>query len=349
MFGSFANVLIYRLPLRLSIVKPASFCPACNHKLGFWEKIPIFSYVFLQGRCFHCDTRIDIRYLNVELLVSLCSIPFIYKLVFVPIRAFVEVGMLLPECLKSIFSFLFILVFLVIAIAVAVIDNDSARIPHSLSYSGIIFAIFFAKIFLTVPFIESFANLGLILVFFDAFNHFANKIIYKKFALPICPSALTLRFKFLEKYISFIYISLFTFMLILFFGAHFIGLKILLCYLGFAYFINEIVFDFYLFRFYSPKLIHEQEEENKIYDKNSEFFSSAEFKPSELKNAWGGGDTIMIAFIAMIGGIECSLLSVAVAFSALLIFRALTKDKSKTVRLGPALALAVFVAIILRV
>jgi prepilin signal peptidase PulO-like enzyme (type II secretory pathway) len=57
----------------------------------------------------------------------------------------------------------------------------------------------------------------------------------------------------------------------------------------------------------------------------------------------------MIAFIAMIGGIECSLLSVAVAFSALLIFRALTKDKSKTVRLGPALALAVFVAIILRV
>jgi hypothetical protein len=138
-------------------------------------------------------------------------------------------------------------------------------------------------------------------------------------------------------------------MLILFFGAHFMGLKILFCYLGFAYFINEIVFDFYLFRFYSPKLIYEQEEENKIYDKNSEFFSSAEFKPSELKNAWGGGDTIMIAFIAMIGGIECSLLSVAIAFSALLIFRALTKDKSKTVRLGPALALAVFVAIILRV
>ena len=86
--------------------------------------------------------------------MSLCSIPFIYKLVFVPIRAFVEVGMLLPECLKSIFSFLFILVFLVIAIAVAVIDNDSARIPHSLSYSGIIFAIFFAKFFLAVPFID---------------------------------------------------------------------------------------------------------------------------------------------------------------------------------------------------
>lgn len=303
----------------------------------------------MQGRCFHCDSKIGVRYLFIELLVSLSAIPFIYKLVFIPTRAFAEVGILLPEYLKNLFCFLFILIFLSIAIAIAAIDYESERIPHSLSYSGIIFAIFFAKFILEVPFIQSFADLGLILVFFDAFNHFANKIIYKELALPICPSALTFRFKSLEKYISYIYVFIFGLILVLFLRAEIFNLKILLCYLGFAYFINEIIFDFYLFRLYSPKLIHEQEEENQKYDKNSSFFADVEFKPSELKNAWGGGDTMMIAFITMIAGIERSLLSVAIAFSALLIFRVLTKNKSGTVRLGPALALAVFVAIILRV
>ncbi|HIU40836.1 MAG TPA: prepilin peptidase, partial [Candidatus Aphodocola excrementigallinarum] len=53
-FGSFYNVVGYRLPNNMSIVFPASHCPKCNHKLKFYELIPVFSYMFLKGKCKAC-------------------------------------------------------------------------------------------------------------------------------------------------------------------------------------------------------------------------------------------------------------------------------------------------------
>src|SRR5215510_12723128 len=67
LFGSFANVCIYRLPQRLSIVFPGSHCPCCQEALHPWHNMPVLSYVLLGGRCAICKTAISPRYPLVEL------------------------------------------------------------------------------------------------------------------------------------------------------------------------------------------------------------------------------------------------------------------------------------------
>jgi leader peptidase (prepilin peptidase)/N-methyltransferase len=65
--GSFANVLIHRLPREESIVSPPSRCPKCGHRLRPWENIPVLSWFLLGGRCRECRERISLRYPLVEL------------------------------------------------------------------------------------------------------------------------------------------------------------------------------------------------------------------------------------------------------------------------------------------
>jgi leader peptidase (prepilin peptidase) / N-methyltransferase len=68
--GSFANMLIHRLPISENIVYKRSFCPKCQHPLSAWALIPILSYLFLLGKCHYCKARIPIRYLICEILSS---------------------------------------------------------------------------------------------------------------------------------------------------------------------------------------------------------------------------------------------------------------------------------------
>lgn len=65
--GSFLNVVIYRLPNNMSLAKPASHCPKCNEKIKWYDNIPLFSYIFLKGRCRQCKEHISIRYPLIEL------------------------------------------------------------------------------------------------------------------------------------------------------------------------------------------------------------------------------------------------------------------------------------------
>ncbi|MBI4713186.1 MAG: prepilin peptidase [Planctomycetes bacterium] len=69
-FGSFFNVLIYRLPLGKSIIKPGSACPNCGNPIKWYHNIPVLSYIILGGRCAHCRVRISLRYPLVELLTG---------------------------------------------------------------------------------------------------------------------------------------------------------------------------------------------------------------------------------------------------------------------------------------
>lgn len=64
--GSFLNVVIYRLPRGESIVRPRSACPHCGHLLGFFDLVPVFSFLFLRGRCRYCHGRISWQYPLVE-------------------------------------------------------------------------------------------------------------------------------------------------------------------------------------------------------------------------------------------------------------------------------------------
>ena len=68
--GSFLNVLIYRMPLGISIIKPNSFCPKCEKPIKWYENIPVISFVVLRGRCSGCQSPISIRYPIVEIITG---------------------------------------------------------------------------------------------------------------------------------------------------------------------------------------------------------------------------------------------------------------------------------------
>jgi len=70
MIGSFMNVCIYRLPRRLSPVRPRSSCTTCGHTIAWYENIPIVSYVFLRGRCRGCGSRISVMYPIIEAITG---------------------------------------------------------------------------------------------------------------------------------------------------------------------------------------------------------------------------------------------------------------------------------------
>ncbi len=66
--GSFCNVCILRIPQNESIVTTPSHCTKCNKKLRFWHLVPIFSYVFLRGKCAYCKSKISAQYPIIELI-----------------------------------------------------------------------------------------------------------------------------------------------------------------------------------------------------------------------------------------------------------------------------------------
>ncbi len=68
--GSFFNVIGYRVPKHESIVFPASHCPKCKHKLKTLDLIPVFSYLFLGGKCRYCKKKISVIYPIIELLTA---------------------------------------------------------------------------------------------------------------------------------------------------------------------------------------------------------------------------------------------------------------------------------------
>ncbi|MCH5252319.1 MAG: prepilin peptidase [Lachnospiraceae bacterium] len=65
--GSFLNVCIYRIPKEESIVTVGSHCMACGHRLKWWDLFPVFSWLFLKGRCRYCKAKISVQYPLVEL------------------------------------------------------------------------------------------------------------------------------------------------------------------------------------------------------------------------------------------------------------------------------------------
>jgi leader peptidase (prepilin peptidase)/N-methyltransferase len=65
-FGSFINVVAYRVPADLSVVSPPSACPACGHAIRHRDNIPVLSWLLLRGRCRDCGSRISSRYPIVE-------------------------------------------------------------------------------------------------------------------------------------------------------------------------------------------------------------------------------------------------------------------------------------------
>lgn len=116
--GSFVNVLIYRLPLDQSVIRPGSHCPACKKSVAWYDNLPLLSYLILRGRCRSCQTKISILYPFVELITA-----FLFYFAF----------------LKYGFSWLFFardLPIIAALIAVTFIDFKHRIIPDELSIGG---------------------------------------------------------------------------------------------------------------------------------------------------------------------------------------------------------------------
>ena len=70
-WGSFLNCLIYRWEQGEKLNRGRSFCPQCKHQLGFWDLVPIFSFVFLKQKCRYCRKKISWQYLAAEIATGL--------------------------------------------------------------------------------------------------------------------------------------------------------------------------------------------------------------------------------------------------------------------------------------
>ena len=69
--GSFVNCIEWRIETKRGGVLGRSNCPNCSHRLGFFDLIPIFSYIFLRGKCRYCKEKIAFRYFAVEIVFGL--------------------------------------------------------------------------------------------------------------------------------------------------------------------------------------------------------------------------------------------------------------------------------------
>lgn len=82
LFGSFFTLAVYRIPIRQDITHTRSYCPKCNHKLGFLDMIPILSYTFLGGKCRYCKEKIRPRYILLEILSGIVFVLFALSIKF---------------------------------------------------------------------------------------------------------------------------------------------------------------------------------------------------------------------------------------------------------------------------
>jgi len=126
--GSFLNVCIYRLPLGRSIVTPGSACPACGHRIRWFENIPILSFLLLRARCSACNQPISLRYPFVELVMGILAVFLWQKFPF-------QV------------DFFIYLTFCAAMVIITFIDLDHMIIPDIISLPGI--AIGFAASFIS--------------------------------------------------------------------------------------------------------------------------------------------------------------------------------------------------------
>ena len=130
LWGSFANVCIYRWPKDESVVKPASHCGACNTPIRWYDNVPILSYLWLRGRCRACKASFSPRYLLVEALTGvLFGVAWWFTLG--------DGGTLAGSLELRAFRFVIDAVFVLIMVVIAFIDLDTKLILNKITFPSI--------------------------------------------------------------------------------------------------------------------------------------------------------------------------------------------------------------------
>ena len=110
-WGSFANVVIARVPAGISVVTPRSRCPKCEKQISGFDNIPVLSWVILRGKCRNCKTTISWRYPLIELICGVAGMAVVAR-----------AGWTLDS--------LELFTLVVILTAIAFIDIDTWTVPH---------------------------------------------------------------------------------------------------------------------------------------------------------------------------------------------------------------------------
>ena len=177
--GSFLNVIIYRFPNNLSIIKPTSFCPTCKTKLTWRENIPFLSWLIQGRKCITCKTTISFRYPFIELFTGAFFVIFVNSS---------------PSLYSSSTNFFlntsFSWIFLSLLICISFIDIDCLWIPQGLVnfgfVSGFLGLLFISKIgneFIDFFFLLKGVGSSLISFFIFEFFRRVAKYIFKKDAI----------------------------------------------------------------------------------------------------------------------------------------------------------------------
>lgn len=140
-FGSFLNVVVWRLPQGMSLSFPASHCPHCQHPIRWRHNIPLLGWWMLRGKCYDCGKPISIRYPLVEFL---CGIGFLC-----PAGLFLMGMETLPFYLYDVTVFMTLL-------AIGLIEWDGQRVPWKILFPWSI--VTFANLFFYFPYVVYFAN-----------------------------------------------------------------------------------------------------------------------------------------------------------------------------------------------
>ena len=133
--ASFLNVCIDRLPSNESLIFPGSHCTSCHHRLGAKDLIPVFSYLWLRGRCRYCQARIPSRLLWMEMGTGVLF-GFLYW----------HYGLSIELAVTAFYCCLFIILM--------VIDLEHGLIVNKVVYPGMVIALVI-NVFLAQPGIVS--------------------------------------------------------------------------------------------------------------------------------------------------------------------------------------------------
>ncbi len=132
-WGSFLNVVIYRVPRGLSVVRPASACPGCKTPIRAWDNVPVLSYVILRGRARCCGAPMSPRYPAVELLGGLLSVAILEAIVLrMPGSTFAT---------RAAAVYLADFALTMGLLAAAFIDVEHMILPDSITLSGIVLGV----------------------------------------------------------------------------------------------------------------------------------------------------------------------------------------------------------------
>jgi leader peptidase (prepilin peptidase)/N-methyltransferase len=174
-FGSFFTLAVYRLPRKENITYVRSHCTSCDHKLNFLDLIPIWSYIFLGGKCRYCKEKIRSRYILLEIFSGLV---FLLTALSLKITAFST----LPEFINLAFIYLFMCAVFIIG----GIDKEKYEIHEGTLLYGIIVALAYGMFNAIRGFSMKYALIGflaypLIMLVINA----VLKLVKKEDELPI--------------------------------------------------------------------------------------------------------------------------------------------------------------------